>query len=630
MFILIAEKTSLCFTILLTFLPLLKCSNSPQPFIHVKCSGDTNYTAHSTFYHNLHKILDSLTEHGPTNGFYNNSMGEDDNQVFGLALCRGDISADNCSTCLGMARREVTEKCLMRKTAIIWYDLCFLRYSNKQFLPSQGFEDMECFPNQTGESRPYCSKFPLLCMFMRRLAQDLTSNLSKDMFAAESKPLNWVQDVYGMVQCSRDLSMSDCQRCLQFAINRIANCNYSNGGRLLGSSCNLRFEFYPFFNSNDSTDSPPTDSTPQPAHANGNNRSRNTGSNSLPPEYIFAIVFMAIIATMMLLCIVATCLLMKPKEKETCRVAPEAPPESRNAEPLKFDLDTILAATSNFSEENKLRECSLGHVYQGTLFDGREIEVNRLQWDSSQGIEQLKNEAVWTARLQHNNLFRLLGYCMEGDEKLLVYEYVSNKSLDYFLIDPVRRGQLGWDTRFMIIKGIAQGLLYLHEESPYKIVLRDLKASNIFLDRELCPKIGEFGFTRLSRGDYIAGTRGYMVPENEMREQFSVKSDIFSFGVLAIEIVSGRKRADFTQSQDAPDLLRRTWKQWMEGKVLELMDPTLVESCSISEVLRCIHVALLCVQENPADRPHMSVVNIMLNARNPSTFTNISDPPSKA
>lgn len=278
-----AEKTCLCFTILLTFLPLFKCFKSPQP-IHVNCSGDTKYPAHSTFEDNLHKILHSLTEQGPINGFYNNSTGEIPNRVFGLALCRGDISAQACSTCIRTASEGVIKECPMRKTAIIWYDLCFLRYSNKTFLPSPGFQDMDYFPNQTGVSRPYCSKSHLLCMFMRKLAQDLTSDLSKDMFAA--MPWNWVQYVYGMVQCSRDLSMSDCQQCLQVAIERIPNCSYSNGGRVLGSSCNLRFEFYQFYYSNGLTDSPPTDSSPQPAQAKRNNRSRISGD---PASFFFFI-----------------------------------------------------------------------------------------------------------------------------------------------------------------------------------------------------------------------------------------------------------------------------------------------------------------------------------------------------
>ncbi|KAJ8622203.1 hypothetical protein MRB53_030732 [Persea americana] len=406
-----AEKTSLCFTLLLTFLPLFNCSNSPQP-IHFNCSGDTNYTAHSTFVDNLHKILHSLTERGPSKGFYTNSNGENPNRVFGLALCRGDTSADTCRTCLDTASSGVIEKCPMRKTAIIWYDLCFLRYSNKQFLPSLGSEDMVYLPNQTGGvSKLYCLKHHL-DMFMRQLSQDPTWGLSKIMFEAASTKWDFVQRFYVMVQCSRDLSMSNCYQCLQAAVDRIPNCSYSKGGRVLGSSCNLRFEFYQVYNSND-----PTYSSPQPPHANGNNRSRITNRKSLPPEYIVAIVVMAIIATMMLLCIVATCLLMRPKEKENCRVAPEVPLsvlnavapevplESRNAEPLKFDLDAILAATSNFSEENKLRECSLGHVYKGTLFDGREIEVNRLQWDSSQGIEQLKNEGhrKWNCHILPQN-----------------------------------------------------------------------------------------------------------------------------------------------------------------------------------------------------------------------------------
>ncbi|XP_058072881.1 cysteine-rich receptor-like protein kinase 34 isoform X5 [Magnolia sinica] len=316
--------------------------------------------------------------------------------------------------------------------------------------------------------------------------------------------------------------------------------------------------------------------------------------------------------------------LLKRKTKET----PEVQEEISNVESLLFDLDTVKAATGNFSNANKLGEGGFGPVYKGELLDGREIAVKRLSRNSGQGMDELKNEIVLIAKLQHRNLVRLVGCCLEGDEKLLVYEYVPNRSLDTFLFDPTKRAQLVWETRRKIISGIARGILYLHEDSRFRIIHRDIKASNILLDREMSPKISDFGMARLfgvdqTRGKTrkIVGTYGYMSPEYAMRGHFSVKSDVFSFGVLLLEIVSGRRNSSFYQLDSAQDLLGYTWRLWREGNAVALMDPSLGESCTRSDMLRCIHIGLLCVQENAADRPTMSAIVLMLNSYSTTLYT---------
>ncbi|PSS04753.1 G-type lectin S-receptor-like serine/threonine-protein kinase [Actinidia chinensis var. chinensis] len=287
-----------------------------------------------------------------------------------------------------------------------------------------------------------------------------------------------------------------------------------------------------------------------------------------------------------------------------------------------IDFDEVAAATNHFSLNSKLGEGGFGPVFKGKLQDGQEIAVKRLSRCSGQGIEEFKNEIILISRLQHRNLVRLLGCCIEGEEMLIVYEFMPNKSLDTFLFDPNRRGELDWAKRFNIIQGIARGLLYLHRDSCLKIIHRDLKASNILLDEDMNPKISDFGLARtflytqeLANTHKVVGTYGYMSPEYAMGGIFSEKSDVFSFGVLLLEIVSGRKNTSFYHNEQYTSLLGYAWVLWNEGSAMDFMDQALAESFSLGEVIRCINVALLCVQDFAADRPTMSHVVLMLSSK---------------
>ncbi|XVF44495.1 hypothetical protein PTKIN_Ptkin02bG0127900 [Pterospermum kingtungense] len=274
-----------------------------------------------------------------------------------------------------------------------------------------------------------------------------------------------------------------------------------------------------------------------------------------------------------------------------------------------FHLEGILAATKNFSNANKLGQGGFGPVYKGKFPGGQEIAVKRLSSGSGQGLEEFKNEVVLIARLQHRNLVRLLGYCVAGDEKMLLYEYMPNKSLDSFIFDRKLCFLLDWDMRYRIILGIARGLLYLHQDSRLRIIHRDLKTSNILLDEEMNPKISDFGLARIFGGketaantNRVVGTYGYMSPEYALDGLFSFKSDVFSFGVVVIEMITGKRNTGFYQPEQS----------------LSLLGYTLHESCKANEVIKCLNVGLLCVQEDPSGRPTMSQVVFMLGSETAS------------
>ncbi|XP_028097300.1 G-type lectin S-receptor-like serine/threonine-protein kinase SD1-29 isoform X1 [Camellia sinensis] len=294
---------------------------------------------------------------------------------------------------------------------------------------------------------------------------------------------------------------------------------------------------------------------------------------------------------------------------------------SESSELPMLDFDKVLVATNNFSITNKLGQGGFGPVYWGKLEGGQEAAVKRLSIHSGQGAEEFKNEIKLISKLQHRNLVRLLGYCIDGEEKLLVYEYMTNRSLDTFLFDAKKRMQLDWAKRFNIIQGIARGILYLHRDSCLRVIHRDLKASNILLDDDMNPKISDFGLARtfqltqeLANTHRVMGTFGYMSPEYAMGGLFSEKSDVFSFGVLLLEIVSGTRNTSLHYNEKYLNLLGYAWQLCNKNRELELMDEAMAYSCSRSEVMRCIHIGLLCVQDHAADRPTMSAVVLMLSS----------------
>ncbi|XP_073108410.1 cysteine-rich receptor-like protein kinase 10 isoform X1 [Elaeis guineensis] len=579
------------FLLSLVFL-LLHCAPTAADPLYEICGGTGNYTANSPYASNLNLLFPNLTSNASSsNGFATASTGLAPNQIYGLALCRGDVNISECQSCLNTASKDVLQLCPYNKGAIIWYDPCMLRYSNQSFLSSYNNSGQVFMWNtQNVTDRDKFDK--LLTELIDAIADYAAYNSTRRFATGEVNFTKAFPTIYGLAQCTPDMPGSQCRRCLQGLINYIPKWFAGRqGGRVLGPRCTFRYELYTFYNGASTLRlASPQENAPPPApfvsplvppagEASGGGNKKNVTVDGTNPE------------------------------------------EIRSVESLLLDISMLRVATANFSEENKLGEGGFGAVYKGVLPDGREIAVKRLSTSSSQGLGELKNELLLVAKLQHRNLVRLLGVCLEEQEKLLVYEYVPNRSLDTILFDPVQREQLNWANRYKIIGGVARGLLYLHEESQLKIIHRDLKASNILLDRDMNPKISDFGMARLFGGDQsrgttsrIVGTFGYMAPEYAMRGQMSIKSDVYSFGVLVLEIVTGRRNIGFSDSESGKDLLNHTWEKWTKGTILEILDPSLGNHCPRNEVLRCIQIGLLCVQEDPSDRPTMSTIVVMLSS----------------
>ncbi|MQM18876.1 hypothetical protein Taro_051877 [Colocasia esculenta] len=608
---------------LLILLLVLPTTVSAEPLVQICSPTGPDYAANSTFQANLNRLLSSLQANGSTTGFYNATVGAGTDRVYGLVLCRGDKGPGDCRSCLDTAAQDVPQTCPKRRSAVIWYDYCMLRYSDRAFfsIPDDTLKVALVNTQNLTEVTQFNRQLNTL---MRELVRYAAYNASARMFATGEAEYGQAgtPTIYGLVQCTRDQSADDCSACLGGIFNEMPSLFFGKiGARYLKATCNYRYELYPFYNSSvmvsvplSTNATPPTAALQPPPAAPGKKKK----SNSTGTVLAIAISLSAAFALVFLICI---CFCRrKSKQRKLCKNMRDTQ-DITTIESLSFDLSTLRVATGNFSELNLLGQGGFGAVYKGLLPNGQEIAVKRLLAGSGQGVEELKNEVVLLAKLQHRNLVRLLGVCLEGEEKLLVYEYVPNRSLDKFLFDAATSHQLNWERRYQIIGGISRGLQYLHEDSQVKIIHRDLKASNVLLDADMNSKISDFGLARLfavdqthARTSRVVGTFGYMSPEYAMRGHFSNKSDVFSFGVLVLEIVTGQRNSAFSDSSTSTDLLTHVWEHWTSGTVLQIVDPSLGGQYQSSEVMRCVQIGLLCVQEAPAERPTMTSVVLMLSS----------------
>ncbi|XP_078148974.1 cysteine-rich receptor-like protein kinase 15 [Carex rostrata] len=592
------------------------------------CSKTDTFEIGSTFESNLFKLLSSLhTDALINSAFSNKSFGNSPDKVYGLVICYADSTLVDCVNCLQDVTSNMTQPCSTSATATVFYDSCLLSYSSKNFLSVAELYKPSCL---------YSGANLLDQITLKSLMKVFTNLSAMTPYVPEMFSTQVVNgtNMTALVQCTKDLSPQECQRCISNEMsNYFSRCSINGtavGMRMMARNCYLRYEQYllnitSFPVSLVSPPPPPSLPPPPPPTSLAGSKSNST---------VTIVVSVVVVSVVACLAAFGFCFWRRKRsldkdtnddDDDTMYIQENIETEleyilNPNAEYEVFNFTALKAATDNFSDVNKLGKGGFGPVYKGTLLDGREIAVKRLSGTSVQGITEFKNEVDFLAKLKHKNLVQLLGCCIKNREKLLCYEYLPNGSLDKILFakDTTQRVNLDWKMRHKIIEGITRGLNYLHEESRLKVIHRDLKVSNILLDKDMNPKISDFGLARFFEEDQthkdtniIAGTFGYMAPEYILYGNFSTKSDVYGFGFLLLEILTGQKNSAFVGSNRASNLINHALLHWNEDTVFELMDPILEEKYR-EEIKKCVHIALLCVQENPIDRPTMETVKNML------------------
>ncbi|KAI9074079.1 hypothetical protein K1719_043971 [Acacia pycnantha] len=601
---------------LLSFIPFLFSPSIEAlvTYLYHNCSSSKTFSADSAFQSDRTTLLSSLDS--ANTEFYNTTVvsgGGGGVVVYGLYMCRGDIvnNPTLCHQCVVKATQRLSSECRASKEAIIWYDECMIRYSNSSF-----FSTINTRPRlsllTTGDVSNQARFMRTLYDVLNKTAVEAAKPATgKKKYATGTANFSRFQTVYCVAQCTPDLTPSDCRSCLSGVIGDLEwCCNGKQGGRVMYPNCNVRYELYPFYQSEAASVS-----------STNTTGSQDSGKGGISSKTIVAIVVPISVAA--LIFIVGMCYLIKRilRNKYDSDLEGKSASDFSNLSSLQYEFATLEAATNMFSAYNILGEGGYGQVYKGVLPNGQEVAVKRLSADSRQSVvEEFKNHVEVLDKLQHKNLVRFLGFCAQERERILVYEYMANGSLDHVLFNPEMQKHLDWTKRYTIVKGIARGIQYFHEDSRLKVIHCDLKATNVLLDSDMNPKISNLGLARIlligetEGNDHLkAGTLSYMAPEYGMHGVYSIKSDVYSFGVLLLETISGRKNyQSFHHINVAEGLLHCAWELWNDGRPLELLDPAIRESNTPNEVIRCIHIGLLCVQENPADRPSISSILLML------------------
>ncbi|CAO1941617.1 unnamed protein product [Urochloa humidicola] len=586
------------------------------------CGSSGNFTPNSMYQRSLQRVAKTLPQTSALSGFATATIGAVPDAVFAAALCRRDTTASACRECVAAAFLDGLQTCLYHKDATVFLDVCVVRYSNTNLVASASitgeFNSFTSNDTVPASSEHFDAGVEALLETVIDYAATSESRYGTGTGSTDTNGNR--RPTYALAQCQPTMAPEECRGCLSYMLSmKPSSFSGKRDGSMRRWRCFFQFDDYHFF-TGDSIIHPQTPSGRRKRH-------RKVG-------IVVAVAVTVFTVTLAVFLIIRT--RRKRARKEGLPLHGQA--QSQNGSKIEaalklwrteesspefthYEFSELVAATASFSDENWLGSGGFGPVYKGKLRSGAEVAVKRLSSRSNQGLEQFKTEVQLLVKLQHTNLVRLVGCCINDKEKLLVYEYMPNGSLDRFIFD--QQGPLlDWYQRLQIMEGIAEGMLYLHKHSRVRVIHRDLKASNILLDKDFNPRISDFGLAIIfqsnmmeSNSNRIVGTYGYMAPEYTSTGTFSVKTDVYSFGVLLLEMISGRRNNSPDDNNGCINMLEHAWQLWREGRESELIDLRLGVCGEVANIVRCIKVALLCVQDSATDRPTMADVLAMLAAR---------------
>ncbi|XP_019172333.1 PREDICTED: cysteine-rich receptor-like protein kinase 2 [Ipomoea nil] len=522
--------------------------------------------------------------------------------IYAMVQCRNYLSTADCVACFDAAML-VTRNCSIATGALVILDGCSLRYQDSYFYEQT--TDQITVPG----TYPVCGKrtardqdnFNASAQQLLNELQLATPRINGFFTAAKQGPgeSGGGATTYAVAQCAETISESSCQDCLSEAYKNIQGClPKSADGRAVEAGCFLRYSDTPFFADNQTTDIAP--------FLGGG------GESSGKKKAILA----GVIGSVGIILVLGAFFLLYQQSGK-----PNAWRRGNILGSKNYIYKHLKAATKDFSEENILGKGGFGDVYKGALQNGDVVAVKKLTTISSRAKADFETEVNLITNVHHPNLIRLLGYSGNGKVLLLVYEYMPNASLDRYIYGE-KRGMLNWKQRVDIIFGTARGLAHLHEVC---IIHRDIKSSNILLDDKFLPKIADFGLARLFHENKshlttkFAGTLGYTSPEYAIHGHLSEKVDIYSFGIVILEIISGRRSCDIRVEPVTEYLLEQAWKLYENEEHLELVDKSLdPNEYKAEEVKRMLEIALVCTQSPSNLRPSMSGVMVMLSSTDAS------------
>jgi hypothetical protein len=568
--------------------------------INYTCSTQLEHNG-TIYVQNFVSSMENISEQIQTQSYGIAVNGTGPDASYGFTQCYGDLSSVDCVLCFAEAR-TIFPQCYPYNGGRIFLDGCFMRSENYSF-----FQEYK-----SPLDRAVCGNKTRQGLEFRTAAKDAVlrtvdaATVSKDMYArAKVKvPKTSEGSVYVLANCWTTLNTNTCRSCLQSASASMLRCLPMSEARALNTGCFMRYSDTNFLN--------------------------KESSNGLSRATIIIVVLSVIsVGVVLAVGITIGVYIWKYRYVQKKRRGSDDArklAKTLNDSSLNFKYSVIEKATDKFDEANKLGQGGFGTVYKGVLPDGREIAVKRLFFNNRHRAADFYNEVNIISSVDHRNLVRLLGCSCSGPESLLVYEYLHNKSLDQFIFDANKGKVLDWEKRFEIIIGTAEGLVYLHETSNTKIIHRDIKASNILLDSRLRAKIADFGLAREFQEDKshvstaIAGTLGYMAPEYIAHGQLSEKADVYSFGVLLLEIVTGKQNNRSKTLEYSDSLITNVWRHFLSETMEELYDPNLklheYHNRHIKdEAWRVVHIGLLCTQESALLRPAMSTALQMLTKK---------------